>query len=123
MNMKRSLPLLILTLFVITLTGCDVLLRWEQPVVIEIPYRSTVDGYVSISRWNDRAMVTSTPNHRSSYRPLSDARVTFVETGHVTRTDRYGYFSVRVPAHERYITLRVDHWRLREPLYTSIHLK
>jgi hypothetical protein len=121
---KRTALLAALLLGVVVLAGCDtsVLIRWDQPIIIELPYRTTVDGYISYR--GNQVRVTSTMNTRSSYRALDDARITLVETGQVTRTDRYGYFEFRgVPGPDRYITLRIEHWRLRDPVYTSIYLK
>jgi len=123
--MSRKLPLLaVLLVAVVLLAACDasVLIRLDQPIIIELPYRTSVDGYISYR--GRQVRVTSEMNNRSSYRPLDDARITLLETGQVTWTDRYGYFQFRgVPGPDRYITLKIEHWRLPDPVYTSIYLK
>ena len=121
--MKKRVPLLMLLLLgVVMLTGCDILIRWDQPIIIELPYRTTVDGYVSYR--GNQVRITSSVNTRSSYRALADAKITLVDTGDITWTDQYGYFALRgVPGPDRYITLKIEHRRLRNPVYTSIHLR
>ncbi|KLU39115.1 MAG: hypothetical protein AA931_11005 [Peptococcaceae bacterium 1109] len=123
--MKKRIPLLAaLLLAVVLLAGCDtsVLIRLDQPIIIELPYRTNVDGYISYR--GKQVRVTSDMNTRSSYRALEEARITLLETGQVTWTDRYGYFQFRgVPGPDRYITLKIEHWRLPEAIYTSIYLR
>lgn len=119
---KRTALLSVLLLATVFLAGCDVLIRWDQPIIIEMQYRTTIDGYVSYR--GNQVRITSSINTRSSYRPLADAKITIVDTGHVTWTDQYGYFQIRgVPGPDRYVTMKIEHWRLRDPVYTTIHLK
>ena len=112
-----------LIMITVLFTGCQGWLRinLDVPVLLEPdpPYRAEVDGYVSYDSWVRHVQLTNAYSRQRFYEPLVDAKVTVLETGKVTYTDRNGYFFLRGVPYGK-LTLMVEHRRLWEKAYFTV---
>lgn len=118
----RKIVLVGLLLLAVFLGGCQTWLRinLDLPILIEpVPYKAEVDGYLFYDVWTRHVRLAPSYEYPRDYKPLVDAKVTVLETGKVTYTDRNGYFFLRGVPYGK-LTIVVEHRRLWDRAYFSV---
>lgn len=130
--MRKNFMIIMLLFISIFITGCDsdLFIRINTPPIIIEPtptvvvkpspsvivtpsrpiYRYQADGYFSYDYRNHHIKYTRNRNYGRYYEPLSNAKITILETGKEVRTDKNGYFHVRGVPRGRLTIKLVHNW-------------